>query len=44
MIFKHPKVTGLGLAAYPGDKDTNKIGLASTLKQVEGAIRGKKSR
>ena len=44
MIFKHPKVTGLGLAAYPGDKDTNKIGLVSTLKQVEGAIRGIKSR
>ncbi len=44
MIFRHPKVTGLGLAAYPGDKDPEIIGLASTLKQVEGAIRGIKSR
>jgi hypothetical protein len=27
-------VTGLDLAAYPGDKDTNKIGLTSTLMRV----------
>lgn len=43
-MFTHPKVTGLGLASYPGEKDVDDIGLRSTLKQVEGAIKGIKSR
>jgi len=43
-MFRHPKVTGLGLASYPGEKDVDDIGLRSTLKQVEGAIKGIKSR
>ena len=44
IIFRHPKVTGLGLASYPGEKDVDDIGLCSTLKQIEGAIKGIKSR
>ncbi len=44
IIFKHPKIRALGLASYPGKKDTEKIGLRSTLKQVEGAIKGIKAR
>ena len=43
-MFKHPKVTTLGLASYPGALDTEQIGLRSTLKLVEGAIKGIKSR
>ena len=43
-MFKHPKVTALGLASYPGAKDTDQIGLRSTLKLVEGAVKGIKSR
>ena len=43
-MFKHPKVTGLGLASYPGEKDVDDIGLKSTLTQVEGAIKGIKAR
>lgn len=43
-MFKHPKVTGLGLASYPGKRDVDDIGLKSTLKQVEGAIKGIQSR
>jgi arginase len=43
-MFKHPKVRALGLASYPGVKDTEKIGLRSTLKLVEGAVKGVQSR
>jgi arginase len=43
-MFKHPKVTGLGLASYPGANDVDDIGLKSTLKQVEGAVKGIKAR
>ena len=44
VMFKHPKVTGLGLASYPGANDVDDIGLKSTLKQVEGAVKGIKAR
>jgi len=44
IMFRHPRVTGLGLASYPGEKDVDDIGLRSTLKQVEGAIKGIKGR
>ncbi len=43
-MFKHPKVKTLGLASYPGAMDTEQIGLRSTLKLVEGAVKGIKSR
>jgi arginase len=43
-MFKHPKVKTLGLASYPGALDTEKIGLKSTLRLVEGAVKGIKSR
>jgi arginase len=43
-MFKHPKVKTLGLASYPGANDVDDIGLKSTLKQVEGSIKGIKSR
>jgi len=43
-MFRHPKVTGLGLASYPGVNDVDQIGLRSTLKLVEGAVKGIKSR
>ena len=44
VMFRHPKVTGLGLASYLGEKDVDDIGLRSALKQVEGAIKGIKDR
>jgi arginase len=44
IMFRYPKVKGLGLASYPGEKDVDEIGLRSTLKQVEGAIKGIKDR
>ena len=43
-IFKHPKVTGLGIASYPGEKDPERIGLKSIYKLIEGSIKGIKSR
>ncbi len=43
-IFKHPKVCGLGLASYPSENDTEKIGLRSIHKLIEGAVQGIKAR
>jgi arginase len=43
-IFKHPKVRGLGLASYPSENDTEKIGLRSIHKIIEGAVQGYKAR
>ncbi len=43
-IFKHPKVCGLGLASYPAENDTEKIGLNSIHKLIEGAVLGYKAR
>jgi len=43
-IFKHPKVRGLGLASYPSENDTEKIGLQSIHKIIEGAVLGYKAR
>jgi arginase family enzyme len=38
-MFTNPKVKALGLASYPGAADIDKIGLRSTLKLVEGAVK-----
>ena len=43
-IFKHPKVCGLGLASYPSENDTEKIGLHSIQKIIHGAVLGYKAR
>ena len=43
-MFKHPKVKALGLASYPADKDTDRVGLKSIFKLVEGAVKGRQSR
>lgn len=43
-IYNHPKVAGLGIASYPGEMDTERIGLKSIYKLIEGSIKGIKSR
>jgi arginase len=43
-IFSNRKVSGLGLASYPAENDTEKIGLNSIHKIIEGAIKGIKKR
>jgi hypothetical protein len=43
-MFTNPKVKALGLASYPRAADKDKIGLRSTLKLVEDAVKGIKMR
>jgi arginase len=44
VMFRHPKTVAFGVASYPAARDTEKVGLKSTLKLFEGVIKGVKSR
>jgi arginase len=44
IMFSHPKTVAFGVASYPAARDSEKIGLKSTLKLFEGVIKGVKNR
>jgi arginase len=44
IMFENPKAAGFGLASYPAKRDTERRGLRSVYKLVEGVIRGVGSR
>jgi arginase len=44
IMFENPKAAGFGLASYPASRDSERKGLKSVYKLVEGVIRGVKNR
>jgi arginase family enzyme len=44
IMFENPKTAGFGLASYPARRDTERRGLNSVYKLVEGVVRGVKNR
>jgi arginase len=44
IMFKYPKACAFGIASYPSERDTQKIGLKSIYTLIEGVISGVRSR
>ncbi len=44
VMFAYPKAAAFGVASYPADKDTEKIGLKSIFTLIEGVVQGIQSR
>jgi arginase len=44
IMFENPKAAGFGLASYPARRDTERRGLKSVYRLVEGVIKGAKNR
>lgn len=44
IMFTHPKAKGYGMASYPWSRDTERRGLKSVYRLVEGVIKGVKKR
>jgi len=44
IMFENPKAAGFGLASYPAKRDTERRGLKSVYKLVEGVIKGVRNR
>jgi len=44
VIFEYPNVKGFGIASYPWRRDTDRKGLKSVYRIVEGVIKGVKNR
>jgi len=44
IMFQYPKVAAFGVASYPAERDTEKIGLKSVFKLFEGVVKGAQKR